>query len=79
MKTQTVSVAPSSTHGHFVNKAKQVVSLDEINETFFVETNNQETTLDTANHTSLNIKESSLITCQTVYNPFSKMYEKSKD
>ena len=36
-------------------------------------------TLETKNHTTLEIKESCLITCQVVYNPFAKMYSKSKD
>lgn len=79
MKTETmkkVNVAPSSTEGHFVKGAKQVVNLDKINETFLVK---GAAILETKNHTSLEIKEDCLITCQVVYNPFSKMYSKSKD
>lgn len=78
MKTETkkVNVAPSSTEGHFVKGAKQVVMLDEVNETFLVEGS---AVLETKNHTSLEIEESCVITCQMVYNPFSKMYAKSRD
>jgi hypothetical protein len=71
-----VNVSPSSTEGHFIKGAKQVINLDKINETFLVE---GESVLETKNHTSLEIKEDCLITCQVVYNPFSKMYSKSKD
>lgn len=78
MKTETirVNVAPSSTEGHFVKGAKQVVNLDKINETFLVE---GASILETKNHTSLELKEDCLITCQVVYNPFEKMYSKSID
>lgn len=79
MKTETstrVNVAPSSTEGHFIKGARQVVNLDKINETFHVQ---GKSTLETKNHTSLEIEEDCLITCQVVYNPFAKMYSKSKD
>lgn len=83
MKTETkvktkdrVNVAPSSTEGHFVKGAKEVVNLDDVNETFLVK---GPAILETKNHTSLEMEERCLITCQTVYNPFSKMYEKSRD
>jgi hypothetical protein len=76
MKENKVNVAPSSTQGHFINNAKQVIELDSVNETFLVV---GESILETKNHTSLVISESCLITCQNVYNPFSKMFEKSKD
>lgn len=77
MKTKTsVNVAPSSTEGHFIKGAKKVVNLDKINETFLVE---GAAILETKNHTSLEIKEDCLITCQVVYNPFEKMYSKSRD
>ncbi len=77
MKTNTaVNVAPSSTEGHFIKGAKQVINLDKVNETFHVK---GECVLETKNHTSLEIKEDCLITCQVVYNPFEKMYSKSKD
>jgi len=79
MKTiERINVAPSSTEGHFVKGAKRVVNLDTINETFLVEVD-ETTILETKNHTSLEIKEDSLITCQVVYNPFSNMYSKSRD
>lgn len=81
MNTETAAItniAPSSTEGHHVKGAKKVVNLDKINETFFVEVE-EGAILETKNHTSLEIKESCLITCQVVYNPFSKMYNKSID
>lgn len=74
--TNTVSIAPSSTHGHFVKGAKKVIALDEINETFLVEGSS---ILETKNHTTLNMPQDCLITCQTVYNPFTEMYDKSRD
>jgi hypothetical protein len=78
MKTlvKKVNVSPSSSEGHFVENAKQVIELDKINEVFMVK---GEAILTTKNHTTLKIKEDSLITCQNVYNPFSKMFEKSRD
>ena len=77
MKTiKKVNVAPSSDEGHFVKGATQVINLDDVTEAFFVE---GESELVTKNHTSLQQKEDCLIQCQVVYNPFSKMYEKSKD
>jgi len=76
MQETKVNVAPSSNEGHFVKGAKKVVNLDKINETFLVE---GEAILETKNHTSLEIKETCLITCQVVYNPFEKMYSKSRD
>lgn len=74
--TKSVNVAPSSSSGHYVKGAKKVVNLDKVNETFAVE---GESVLETKNHTSLNMKSDCLITCQTVYNPFSKMFDKSRD
>lgn len=76
MQTLKVNVAPSSTHGHFVEDAEQVVDLDKLNETFRVK---GESKLTTTNHTTLTIKEDCLITCQTVYDPFSGAFVKSKD
>jgi hypothetical protein len=78
MKTtiERVNVAPSSTEGHFVKGAKQVINLDNLTETFEVK---GEAVLETKNHTTLEIKEDSLITCQVVYNPFAKLFEKSRD
>lgn len=75
-KTQRVNVAPSSTEGHFVKGAKNVVNLDKVNETFLVE---GPSVLETKNHTSLEQPEDCVITCQVVYNPFQKMYSKSRD
>lgn len=71
-----VNVAASSTEGHFVEGAKQVINLDNVNETHLVK---GESVLTTKNHTSLQMKEDCLITCQTVFNPFSKIFEKSRD
>lgn len=76
MKTEKVNVAPSSTEGHFIKGAKNVVNLDKINETFKVD---GAATLETKNHTSLEIEESCLITCQVVFNPLQKLYTKSRD
>ena len=71
-----VNIAPSSDSGHFIKNARNVINLDEVNETFFVEGKSE---MITKNHTTLNIDADCLITCQQVYNPFSKMFEKSKD
>ncbi len=81
MKNQTTTaprtnVSPSSTEGHFVKGAKNVINLDKVNETFLVE---GASVLETKNHTSLEIAEDCLITCQVVYNPFEEMYTKSQD
>lgn len=74
---QKVNIAPSSNEGHFVHGAKNVIDLEEnITESFIVE---GESTLITKNHTTINLKEDSLINTQVVYNPFSKMYEKVVD
>jgi len=73
---KSISVAPSSTHGHYVKGAKNVINLDDINETFLVEGSS---ILETSNHTTLKMPEDCLITCQTVYNPFTEMYNKSRD
>lgn len=71
-----VNVAPSSTSGHFIQNAKKVVNLDAVAETFLVQ---GESKLVTKNHTTLVQNKSCLITTQVVYNPFAKMFEKSKD
>lgn len=71
-----VNVSPSSNEGHFVKGATKVVDLDEVTESFYVE---GESELVTKNHTTLQQKESCLINCQVVYNPFEQMFEKSKD
>lgn len=75
-KREKVNVAPSSDAGHYVEKAKQVVNLDEVNETFLVK---GESELTTKNHTALKMEEDCLITCQNVYNPFKKIFERSRD
>ena len=79
MKTQVkelVNIAPSSTDGHFVKGAKKVIDLDNVTEAFFIE---GESVLETSKHTTLEMKEDCLIQCQVVFNPYSKMFEKSKD
>lgn len=77
MKTkEIINVAPSSTEGHYIKGANKVINLDKINETFLVE---GKAVLETKNHTSLEIEDDCLITCQVVYNPFAKMYTKSRD
>jgi len=76
-KTQSVNVASKeSTSGHYAKGAKNVVLLDNITETSFVE---GDALLSTKNHTDLDMKSDCLITIQTVYNPFSKIFEKSRD
>jgi len=75
-KQLKVNVAPDSTSGHFVEKAKQVICLDERNGAYFVDGDSE---LTTKNHTTLSMDKSCLIISQQVYNPFSKMFEKSKD
>lgn len=74
--TKSVNIAPSSDSGHYVEKAKKVVNLDEVTESFFVEGSS---VLTTKNHTTLEMKDDCLINCQVVYDPFAKMYERSKD
>lgn len=77
METKSVNVASKeSTSGHFAKGAKRVVMLNDITETSFVE---GDCILSTKNHTDLNMKSDCLITIQNVYNPFSKMLEKSRD
>jgi len=72
-----VNVAPSSESGHFIEKAINVINLDEVNETFVVEGNSQMTT---KNHTTLlSGDDLVLVTCQTLKNPLTGMYEKAKD
>jgi len=75
-ETMVVNVAPSSTEGHFVENAKAVVNLDEVNETYMVSGASK---LVTKNHTSLDMAEDCLITCQTVFNPFARAFAKSRD
>jgi hypothetical protein len=71
-----VNVAPTSVEGHYVEGANQVVELDSLNETFAVVGSAK---LVTKNHTTLDLAEDCLITCQKVYNPFAKVFQKSKD
>ena len=73
---KAINVAPSSVEGHYVEGANQVIELDSVNETFAVV---GDAKLVTKNHTTLDLSEDCLITCQKVYNPFAKVFQKSKD
>lgn len=73
---EKVNVAPSSEAGHYVEKAEQVINLDNVNETFIVKGDSE---LTTKNHTTLKMEEDCLITCQQVFNPLAKLFEKSRD
>lgn len=69
MKTMTkVNVAPSSTSGHYIENAKNVVALDNVREVFFVE---GPSILTSQNHTTVKNETDCIITPQHVYNPFS--------
>lgn len=74
--SQKINVAPTSTEGHFVHDATRVVNLDNENETFLVKGKSK---LTSANHTTLEMSEDCLITCQQVYDPFAETFNKSKD
>lgn len=71
-----VNIAPSSSHGHFIEGAQQVIDLDLVNETFHVKGKSK---LTTTNHTEVVNEEDCLITCQTVYDPFKGVFAKSRD
>lgn len=71
-----INVAINSTEGHFVEKAKQVICLDEVKEAFFVEGKAE---LTTKNHQTLSLEQDCLIMPQQVYNPYLKSLERSKD
>jgi hypothetical protein len=71
-----INIAPSSSHGHFVKSTIKVINLDKINETFLVE---EPSILETNNHTTLEINEPCIITCQQVFNPFEQSFNKAKD
>jgi hypothetical protein len=66
----------ASTSGHFAVGAENVVVLDKVTETSWIEGRSR---LVTQNHTELKQEESCMITIQNVYNPFSKMFQKAKD
>ncbi len=66
----------ASTSGHFAVGAENVVVLDKVTETSWIEGKSR---LETEKHTTLKREESCMITIQNVYNPFSKMFEKSRD
>lgn len=70
------NVAKNSTNGHYVEKAKRVICLDDIKEAFFVE---GEAELTTANHQTLPLEKDCLIMPQQVFNPYSQSLERSRD
>lgn len=79
MQTEAIvkeNVAKNSTSGHYVEKAKKVVCLDNVKEAFFVEGNAE---LTTKNHQTLPLEKDCLIMPQQVYNPYSQSLERSKD
>lgn len=71
-----INVAIRSTAGHYVEKAKQVICLDGVKEAFFIEGNAE---LTTKNHQTLPLEKDCLIMPQQVYNPYSKLLERSRD
>lgn len=73
---EKVNVAKTSTEGHFIEKHKQVICLDEQKEIFFVE---GDAVLTTKNHQTLPLEKDCLIVPQQVYNPYSRMLERSRD
>lgn len=73
---EKVNVATQSTAGHFVEKSKQVICLDEIKEAFFVKGNAE---LTTKNHQTLTLEKDCLIMPQQVYNPYLQSLERSRD
>lgn len=76
LEKEKVNVAPSSDSGHFIEGAETVVNLDQVNETFKVKGKSK---MVTKNHTTLKNEGDCLVTCQKVYNPFEKAFEKSRD
>jgi hypothetical protein len=74
--TNQINVAPNSTHGHYINNAKNVIVIDQVKEAFLTE---GDSTMTSKNNNETQILDGSLIMPQQVYNPFSKLYERSKD
>lgn len=73
---EKINVAKTSTNGHFIEDAIKVICLDNISEAYFVEGS---ATLTTKNHQTLPLESDCLIIPQQVYNPYTKMLERSKD
>lgn len=71
-----VNVSPSSDEGHFVEGKVEVVMMDEVTEAFKVIGRSE---LVTKNHTILQMKEDCVVSCQQVYNPFTRLMERSRD
>lgn len=79
METETQvkeNVAKTSTSGHYVEKAKKVVCLDEVKEAYFIE---GKAILTTKNHQTLPLEKDCLIMPQQVYNPYLQSLERSRD
>lgn len=75
-----INVAPSSIEGHFLKDYENVINLEDSLESFVVKVKDGSSAkLKTKNHTTLEIDRSCLINCQVVVNPFTGLYEKSKD
>lgn len=70
------NVAKNSTAGHYVEKAKQVICLDNVKEAYFIEGDAE---LTTKNHQTLPLEKDCLTMPQQVYNPYAKSLERSKD
>ena len=73
-----VNVAINSTEGHYVEKAKRVIELNKDVEAFFVEGKAILTTKENK-HQTLPMENDCLIIPQQVYNPYTKMLERSRD
>lgn len=76
MIKEKVNIAQTSTEGHFVENHERIICLDEVKEIFFVEGN---AILKTKHHQTLNLEKDCLIVPQQVYNPYTKMLERSRD
>lgn len=70
------NVAPQSTKGHFIKKAKKVFCISEIKEAFFVE---GDAIMTSENHGTTPISDGSLCMPQQIYNPYLKSLERSRD
>ena len=70
------NVAPDSDNGHFVVGQEQVIELDLINETFFVEGAHK---METKNHETMETDTSAIVTCQQVVDPYTGYFERVRD
>ena len=79
METQIKGVniaSQTSSSGHFIQKARKVVNLDQTKDVYFIEGKSK---LVSKNHTTLKQDKDCLITTQVVYNPFTKIFDKVID